>query len=194
MNAHLVEYLTIIKTWPLANTLSKISTLSLLQMVQIFQINFFAWILANSLVFGQVTDAELNVLIRNMRNESCLTSTYSIKALNYVSDLITPVLSDIINASLNRGIFPDSLKVERDVPLPKNVQPLMSVILGLFKFYLCRAKFKNVLYLKEFLGFLRNIIYLAAGNMASEGVCQYRWLQLFAETFFLYCHLFMPFM
>ena len=66
-----------------------------------------------------VTDTELSVLIRKMRNKSCSTSAYPIKAVKNVCDLILPVLLTTVNGPMNRSIFPNSLKVAKVIPLPK---------------------------------------------------------------------------
>ena len=70
------------------------------------------------MVLRDVTDSNLGVLIREMQNKSSSTSTYQKKTLKYVSGLITPLLSTIINGSLNRGILPDSLKVAKVILPP----------------------------------------------------------------------------
>ena len=75
--------------------------------------------LPNSFFLRHTTPMEVNLIINNMKNKSCPITTYPVRALKVVADLISPVISVNINNSIDNGIFPDSLKVARVVPLHK---------------------------------------------------------------------------
>ena len=54
-----------------------------------------------------------------MKNKSYGVDNYSAKVLKYVSDIVSPILCDIINKSISIGCFPDILKIARVTPLFK---------------------------------------------------------------------------
>ena len=57
------------------------------------------------------------MLIWFLRNKSNLTPAYSIKVLKCMSQIITPVLSVLLNDFLTRGMFPGLHNVARVVPI-----------------------------------------------------------------------------
>ena len=48
---------------------------------------------------------------------------YSDKILKYISNLVSPLLTNIMNKSLTSGLFPQLLKVARIVPIFKAGDP-----------------------------------------------------------------------
>ena len=73
----------------------------------------------NSMFFKQTTPYEVSNVIQSLKNKSSHVSTYPSKVLKYVSEIISPILSTIINMSLSMGVFPDKLKLARVVPIHK---------------------------------------------------------------------------
>ena len=76
-----------------------------------------------------------------MKNKSSHITTYPVKILKLISDIVSPILSIIIGKSLRDGVFPASFKKARVVPLhkggctsdvgnyrPVSVLPMMSKI------------------------------------------------------------------
>ena len=58
-------------------------------------------------------------IIDNMQNKSAPINTYSARIIKAVKHIISPVLSHIINKSLQQGHFPSCLKLARVIPLHK---------------------------------------------------------------------------
>ena len=75
--------------------------------------------ISNSLFFRSTSKLEINRLIQNMKNKSSPISTYPVKVLKYISEIISPILVSIFNKSLANGIFPEQFKVARVIPLYK---------------------------------------------------------------------------
>ena len=73
----------------------------------------------NSFFFRYVSVGEIKNIIQGMKNKSDLTC-YSTKILKNVVDIVAPVLTVIVNKSLNRGYFPDSQKLARVVAIHKS--------------------------------------------------------------------------
>ena len=73
----------------------------------------------NSMFFKQTTPSEVCTAIHSLKNKSSHVSTYPSKVLKYISEIISPILSTIINMSLSMGVFPDKLKLARVVPIHK---------------------------------------------------------------------------
>ena len=75
---------------------------------------------------------EVFKVINSLKNKSCPVSSYPVKVLKYISDIISPILADIMNISFSTGTFPDLLKVARVVPVykggektdPNNYRPI----------------------------------------------------------------------
>ena len=73
----------------------------------------------NSMFFQNTSAGVISNIINNLKNKSCNTETYPAKFLKRVQDIISPVISVIVNKSLLSGHFPSSLKVARVVPIHK---------------------------------------------------------------------------
>ena len=63
------------------------------------------------------TDIEIENYIKSLKNKA--TSDFAVKPLKIVGDIISPVLSHLISASLTQGVFPSSLKLAKVIPLHK---------------------------------------------------------------------------
>lgn len=81
----------------------------------------------NSAALTPVAPSEIETSINNIRN-NVAAGFDEIKAIpiKYVSDIISPILTAIINATFETGIFPDRLKIARISPVHKggNVKEL----------------------------------------------------------------------
>ena len=55
----------------------------------------------------------------SLKNKSSNLNTVPVKILKSICDIISPCLTNIINRSLTKGAFPDSLKNARVMPIPK---------------------------------------------------------------------------
>lgn len=74
----------------------------------------------NSLFLMPTTPTEVFKIIINLKNtNSTGYDNLSTKVIKYVADLIAPVLSSIINLSIQQGIFPEKLKTSVIRPLFK---------------------------------------------------------------------------
>ena len=59
------------------------------------------------------------MIIENMRNKPTNLNTYPIKIIKNARRILSPILAHLINNSLSKGCFPNSLKRARVVPLHK---------------------------------------------------------------------------
>ena len=73
----------------------------------------------NSIFFKPVTAEDIKNIIASLKNKPCNNSEFPICALKYVSGIVSEPLALLINQSLADGIFPQSLKVARVVPIFK---------------------------------------------------------------------------
>ena len=76
--------------------------------------------LTNSFVFFPTNSGELQKVIHGFKSKS--SDLYTIPSFIYkhVSNLISPIVSKLINNSFSRGIFPNVLKVARVIPIYKS--------------------------------------------------------------------------
>ena len=58
-------------------------------------------------------------LICFLKNKSSNLNTIPVKILKSICDIISPCLTNIINRSRTKGVFPDSLKKALVTPIPK---------------------------------------------------------------------------
>ena len=75
--------------------------------------------IVNSFFLSPVTSADVSRIILSLKNKSGNISTLPVKILKASHDIVSPVLTVIINRSISTGYFPKSMKVARVVPLPK---------------------------------------------------------------------------
>ena len=76
-----------------------------------------------SFFFSPVTNNEVFNTIMLMKNKKSNLNEIPTNVLKHISQLITPVITHIINLSLTTGSFPESLKVARVTPIPKEGDP-----------------------------------------------------------------------
>ena len=73
----------------------------------------------NSFSFMATTPLEIHNIIKQIKNKKASLNNIPIAILKQISHIISPLLSEIFNDSINVGIFPDKLKVGRVIPLYK---------------------------------------------------------------------------
>ena len=76
--------------------------------------------ITNSFFFNRTTADEIGAIIDKLKNKSCNIEFYPAKVLKYINPIISPVLSVLINRSLENAIFPSKFKLARVVPLHKS--------------------------------------------------------------------------
>lgn len=97
----------------------------------------------NNFIFEKVSTTEVNKVINSLRNkQSQGYDGFSINLIKKVKDVIIAPLTHLINQSIETGIFPDSLKIARVLPIYKkgdhdlldNYRPI-SILPALSKFF-----------------------------------------------------------
>ena len=73
----------------------------------------------NSFSFQATTPIEIHNIIMKIENKKTSLNNIPIFILKKISHVISPLLSDIFNHSINAGLFPDKLKKGRVIPLHK---------------------------------------------------------------------------
>jgi len=76
--------------------------------------------LPNTFIWHDVTELELIRTIKSFKPKVSSTNTIPNFIYKYVSDIIAPVLSKLINTSVRQGIFPSRFKIARVIPLFKS--------------------------------------------------------------------------
>ena len=72
-----------------------------------------------SMTLIPTTSDEITNVIKQQKNSYPGHDNIHVKILNLASTVISPVLSRIINNSLQIGIFPDTLKIAKLIPIFK---------------------------------------------------------------------------
>ena len=73
----------------------------------------------NHLVFNACTTNDLSIIISRMQSNSSSIDGISFKIAKSVKLVLTPVLCNLINKYMEKGIFPEVLKVAKIIPLHK---------------------------------------------------------------------------
>lgn len=97
--------------------------------------------ITNSFYFRDVTGVDITAVIQSMKNKKSNISTYSIKILKSLRDIISEPIAKIVNKSIKNKYFPEQLKIARVIPIfkggcetdpnnyrPISILPLMSKI------------------------------------------------------------------
>ena len=74
----------------------------------------------HSFVFFKCNPNEINNVILLLKNKKCSVSEIPVSIYKKITDIISPIISNLMNSSLSRGIFPNSLKLARVVPIHKS--------------------------------------------------------------------------
>jgi len=67
--------------------------------------------------FLPCTPSEVSDIIKNFKNKA--TSDTAVQALKHANSMVAPILSVLINTSLEQGVFPSDLKLAKVIPLHK---------------------------------------------------------------------------
>ena len=82
--------------------------------------NFLRAPVSNSIYIGPVSSSEIYEIVKNMKNKATLDTKVNPLKIANTDDKFTKVLAKVINASFTQGIFPQSLKTARVVPIFKS--------------------------------------------------------------------------
>jgi hypothetical protein len=74
----------------------------------------------NSFVFLPTSGTEVNFVIKAIKKKKSNLYDIPVFVYNYVSDLVSPIIADLINCSVESGTYPDCLKVARVIPIHKS--------------------------------------------------------------------------
>ena len=78
----------------------------------------------NQLVFKEVTQKDVDTIIRNLPNKSSRgVDNMSVKFVRAIRCVLVPPLTKIINQTLKTGIFPNKLKIAKIIPIHKGDDP-----------------------------------------------------------------------
>ena len=72
----------------------------------------------SSIFLEPCTEAEIINIISELNNSS--TADFSTKALKSIKNIISPTIKNLVNASLEQGIFPSALKIAKVIPIFKS--------------------------------------------------------------------------
>ena len=73
----------------------------------------------DSFYFQPVSVAGVHNIVMSLKNKSVPISSIPVRVFKYVTDIISPILTVLINKSVISGVFPDILKEARIVPIFK---------------------------------------------------------------------------
>ena len=87
--------------------------------------------------FEPCTPVEISNLLKNLKNTKQNKNSVPIKLVISNRDLICPFICNLINHSMNQGVFPESLKLAKIIPIhkrgdsriPSNFRPIFFVTL-----------------------------------------------------------------
>jgi hypothetical protein len=77
----------------------------------------------HTLFLNPTTDSEIKTILKNIKNSSAGYDNIHGKILKLTSEHIVPIITYLINLSLNQGIFPDELKTAKISPIYKANNP-----------------------------------------------------------------------
>lgn len=101
--------------------------------------------LVNSLMLDPTTPFEVEKYVNKLRN-NVAAGVDELKPIpiKYVSSIISHPLADIINKTLQTGVFPNELKMEKVSPFIKEEAIETSVIIGRYRFYLFVLRYLEI--------------------------------------------------
>ena len=72
-----------------------------------------------SFQFYECTPQEIESIIFSLKSKRCAPQEIPVSLLKQIVDIISPIISQLVNASVSKGLFPKALKVARIVPIHK---------------------------------------------------------------------------
>ena len=71
--------------------------------------------------FHSISESEINEVISDLKNSNSTGyDDYNTKFIKLSAPLLAPALEKIFNLSINTGVYPDSLKIAKVIPIFKN--------------------------------------------------------------------------
>ena len=114
----------------------------------------------NSFFFSPVSPSDVENIIVGLKSKSSHINTYSVKTLKHLKNLISPVLSELINKSFMTSTFPGLFKQARVTPIfksgcqkdPNNYRPIsvLPVLSKIFEKVACRQLYSYFEYFSLF--------------------------------------------
>ena len=74
---------------------------------------------ASEFLFTNCDENEINEIIMSMKSQSCGVDEVSLKVVKAIKTIVIPILTHLINLSLEEGTFPERLKLAQVLPLHK---------------------------------------------------------------------------
>ena len=74
----------------------------------------------NSFSFRQSTPIDISSIIKSLKNKHAHITEIPIFVLKFIANIISPILSNIMNKSIDQSHFPDMLKIARVTPIYKS--------------------------------------------------------------------------
>ena len=74
----------------------------------------------HSFVYLPCTDEEITKIIRNLKNKKGSLEEIPVSILKMITDLISPILSELFNKSVDSCTFPELLKIAKIIPIFKS--------------------------------------------------------------------------
>ena len=85
--------------------------------------SFLHWLrgdFSSSFFYRPITSFDIQRILLSLKNKSCALEVVPVRVFKFISDVISPILCLLVNRSVMKGVFPDSLKVARVVPVYKS--------------------------------------------------------------------------
>jgi hypothetical protein len=79
-------------------------------------------IVNNTIYFSETNAAEIDGIIKTLKNKKCNINTLPIKFFKFLSPILSILIASLFNLCFTRGIYPSSLKIARIVPVFKSGQ------------------------------------------------------------------------
>ena len=77
----------------------------------------------DSFVYREITTHDIYKIVNSLKNKPCHINLVPVRVLKFISEIISPILCVLVNSSVLSGVFPESLKLARIVPLFKGGDP-----------------------------------------------------------------------
>ena len=75
--------------------------------------------ISNSFFLRPVSVFDVSLIINSLKNKSCPMNTFPAKVIKIINPLVSPILTKILNDSINKAEFPEFMKTARVLPVFK---------------------------------------------------------------------------